>query len=155
MERENKKDNELPVISSPTGGSRKGAVTIIGGGVIGLNSAYYLHKEGYDVTVIDRGAITTGCSFGNMGYFSPSHFIPLASPGIIAEGFKYMLNSSSPFYIKPRLSMSLVQWAYHFFKNSNASMVAKNGQHLNNILQLSLRFEPTREGGSTPLRNAM
>ena len=124
-------------IPSPTGGSRKGAITIIGGGVIGLNSAYYLHKEGYDVTVIDRGDITNGCSFGNMGYFSPSHFIPLASPGIIAEGFKYMFNSSSPFYIKPRLSMSLVQWAYHFFKNSNASAVAKNGPHLNNILQLS------------------
>ena len=112
-------------------------ITIIGAGIIGLNCAYYLQKEGYEVTVIDRGDITNGCSFGNMGYFSPSHFIPLASPGIIAEGFRYMFKSSSPFYIKPRLNLSLMQWAYHFFKSSNASSVAKNAPHLNNILQLS------------------
>jgi 2-polyprenyl-6-methoxyphenol hydroxylase-like FAD-dependent oxidoreductase len=68
---------------------------IIGGGVIGLCSAYYLHKDGHEVTVIDRGDITDGCSFGNMGYMSPSHFIPLASPGIIAEGLRHMLSSSS------------------------------------------------------------
>ena len=112
-------------------------VTIIGGGVIGLCSAYYLQKEGYAVTVIDRGDITDGCSFGNMGYMSPSHFVPLASPGIIAEGFKHMLSSSSPFYIKPRFSLPLMQWGYHFWKSSNAATVKKNVPHLNNLLQLS------------------
>ncbi len=112
-------------------------ITIIGGGVIGLNCAYYLQKQGYTVTVIERSDITTGCSFGNMGYFSPSHFTPLASPGIIAEGLRYMLSSSSPFYIKTRLSKSLIEWAYYFWKNSNADTVLKNAPHLNNILQLS------------------
>ena len=112
-------------------------VTIIGAGVIGLCSAYYLHKSGYDVTVIERGDITDGCSFGNMGYMSPSHFVPLASPGIIAEGFKHMLSSSSPFYVKPRLNMDLLKWSYHFYKNSNAKTVAKHAPHLRNILQLS------------------
>lgn len=110
---------------------------IIGGGIIGLCSAYYLQKEGHAVTVIDRGDITDGCSFGNMGYMSPSHFVPLASPGIIAEGFKYMLSSSSPFYIKPRLNWELMQWAWHFYKNSNAAHVKKSAPHLKNILQLS------------------
>jgi D-amino-acid dehydrogenase len=112
-------------------------ITIIGGGIIGLCSAYYLNKEGYEVTIIERGNITDGCSFGNMGYMSPSHFVPLASPGIIAEGLKYMLSSSSPFYVKPRLNWDLIQWAYHFYKNSNAATVKKNAPHLNNILQLS------------------
>ena len=115
-------------------------VTIIGGGVIGLCSAYYLQKEGYEVTVIDRGDITDGCSFGNMGYMSPSHFIPLASPGIIAEGIKHMLSSSSPFYIKPRLNWDLMQWGWHFWKSSNAKTVAKNAPHLNDLLQLSRRL---------------
>ncbi len=110
---------------------------IIGGGIIGLCSAYYLQKEGHQVTVIERGDITDGCSFGNMGYMSPSHFVPLASPGIIAEGFKYMLSSSSPFYIKPRLNWQLMQWAWHFYKNSNAAHVKKSAPHLINILQLS------------------
>ena len=94
--------------------------TIIGGGVVGLCCAYYLNKEGHDVTVIDRNDITDGCSFGNMGYISPSHFIPLASPGIVSQGLKWMLSSSSPFYIKPRLNWELIQWGLTFWKNSNA-----------------------------------
>jgi D-amino-acid dehydrogenase len=112
-------------------------VTIIGGGVIGLCSAYYLQKEGYEITVIERGDITDGCSFGNMGYMSPSHFVPLASPGIISQGLKWMLSSTSPFYIKPRLNLDLVQWGYHFWKSSTAKTVEKNSPHLNDILQLS------------------
>ncbi len=112
-------------------------VTIIGGGIIGLCSAYYLKKEGCNVTIIERNDITDGCSFGNMGFISPSHFTPLASPGIIAEGLKHMLSSSSPFYIKPRLNVDLIQWSYHFFKSSNAATVKRNAPHLNEILQLS------------------
>lgn len=112
-------------------------VIIIGGGIIGLNIAYYLQKAGYSITVIERGEITDGCSFGNMGYMSPSHFIPLASPGIITEGLKHMLSSSSPFYIKPRLNIELIKWGYHFFKNCNDETAKRNAPHLNNILQLS------------------
>jgi D-amino-acid dehydrogenase len=112
-------------------------VTIIGGGVIGLCCAYYLNKEGYEVTVIDRNNITDGCSFGNMGYISPSHFIPLASPGIIRQGLKWMLNPSSPFYIKPRLNRDLIQWAMAFRKNANEKKVQENIPPLNNLLQLS------------------
>src|SRR5215469_6978861 len=112
-------------------------VTIVGGGVVGLCCAYYLHKEGYEITVIDRNDITDGCSFGNMGYISPSHFMPLASPGIVSEGLRWMLSSSSPFYIKPRLNWDLVQWGLTFWKNANTKTVEKNIPHLNNLLQLS------------------
>ncbi len=112
-------------------------VIIIGGGVIGLSSAYYLNKAGFTVTVIDRGDIKSGCSFGNMGYISPSHFVPLASPGIISQGLKWMLSASSPFYIKPRLSLSLIEWGIKFWKSSNAATVQKNIPHLHNLLQLS------------------
>lgn len=112
-------------------------ITIIGGGVIGLCTAWYLNREGYEVTVIDRGQITNGCSFGNMGYISPSHFIPLASPGIIKQGLKWMMSASSPFYIKPRLNMDLIRWGFTFWKKSNARNVERNTPHLNNLLQLS------------------
>ena len=115
-------------------------VAVIGGGVIGLSSAYYLNKAGCNVTVIERGDITDGCSFGNMGYISPSHFVPLASPGIISQGLKWMLSPTSPFYIKPRLNVDLMQWGYHFWKNSNTKTVEKNSPHLNNILQLSRKL---------------
>jgi D-amino-acid dehydrogenase len=112
-------------------------VTIIGGGVIGLCCAHYLNKEGYEVTVIDKGDITDGCSFGNMGYVSPSHFIPLASPGIISQGLKWMLSSSSPFYIQPRLDWDLIKWGLHFWKSSSAKKTFANVQPLNDLLQLS------------------
>src|SRR6188472_4542262 len=112
-------------------------VTIIGGGVIGLNCAYFLQKEGHNVTVIERGDITDGCSFGNMGYISPSHFIPLATPGIVSQGLRWMMSSSSPFYIKPRLNLDLLRWGTTFWRKANARTVAVNAPHLNNLLQLS------------------
>jgi D-amino-acid dehydrogenase len=112
-------------------------IAIIGGGVVGLCCAYYLNKEGYEVSVVDRNDMTDGCSFGNMGYISPSHFIPLASPGIVSQGLKWMLSSSSPFYIKPRLNWELVQWGLTFWKNSTTQKVKENIPHLNNLLQLS------------------
>lgn len=112
-------------------------VIIIGGGVIGLCSAFYLQKAGYQVTVIERGDITNGTSFGNAGYVSPSHFIPLASPGIVAKGLRWMLSSTSPFYIKPRMSGALVRWLLTFWKQANARTVEKNIPPLNDILQLS------------------
>ncbi len=112
-------------------------VTIIGGGVIGLCSAYYLQKEGFDVTVVDRNDLTEGCSFGNMGYISPSHFIPLASPGIISQGARWMMSSTSPFYIKPRFNIDLIKWGIQFWKKANAQQVEASAPHLNNLLQLS------------------
>jgi D-amino-acid dehydrogenase len=112
-------------------------ITIIGGGVIGLCTAYYLRKAGFEVTVIDRGDISEGCSFGNMGYVSPSHFTPLASPGIISQGLKWMLNSSSPFYIKPRLNADLLRWGMAFWKSASKRNVERNVPHLYNLLRLS------------------
>jgi D-amino-acid dehydrogenase len=112
-------------------------VTVIGAGVIGMCSAYYLQKEGFEVTVVDKNDLTDGCSFGNMGYVSPSHFIPLATPGIISQGARWMMSSSSPFYIKPRLNMDLVKWGMTFWKKASASHVEASAPHLNNLLQLS------------------
>lgn len=112
-------------------------VTIIGGGVIGQCSAYYLHKAGHQVRVIERGDIRSGTSFGNAGYVSPSHIMPLASPGIVAKGLKWMLSSSSPFYIKPRLDLDLMRWCLSFWANSTARTVEKNTPSLVSLLLFS------------------
>ena len=116
------------------------SVIIVGGGVVGLCTAYYLREAGYAVTVIDEKNLTQGCSFGNMGYISPSHFIPLASPGIIRKGLKWMLSSSSPFYIKPRLNADLLRWGWRFYRSANTKTVERNAIHLNNLLQMSRRL---------------
>ena len=89
-------------------------VVIVGGGVIGLCTAYALHQRGRHVLVVDRGAMGQGCSSGNAGFVSPSHVVPLASPGVIAQGLRWMLDRTSPFYIKPRLSADLAGWLWKF-----------------------------------------
>ena len=86
-------------------------VVVIGGGIIGLCSAYFLLKEGHQVTVIDKSDISSGASFVNVGYLTPSHIVPLSVPGMISIGLKYMFNSSSPFYMKPRLHQDFLKWA--------------------------------------------
>ncbi|WP_036153111.1 NAD(P)/FAD-dependent oxidoreductase [Maribacter forsetii] len=101
------------------------SVVVIGGGIVGLSTAYYLHKEGFEVTVIDKGDITTGASFVNAGYITPSHIIPLASPGMIAKGIKMMFNSASPFYMKPRLDVDFLKWSWYFHKSSTPEKVEK------------------------------
>jgi D-amino-acid dehydrogenase len=100
-------------------------IVIVGGGIVGLCSAYFLQKQGNEVTVIDKSDITSGASFVNAGYLTPSHVIPLASPGMIAQGIKMMFNSASPFYMKPRLDWDFMKWSWYFHKSSTKEKVEK------------------------------
>jgi glycine/D-amino acid oxidase-like deaminating enzyme len=72
-------------------------VIVVGGGIIGLSSAYYLQQAGYNVTVLDRSDFLDNCSYGNCGYVCPSHFIPLAAPGIVRQGFEMDAEFTKPF----------------------------------------------------------
>lgn len=98
-------------------------VVIIGGGIVGLSTAYYLQKEGHQVTVIDKSNFTTGASYVNAGYITPSHFISLAAPGMITKGIKWMFNPASPFYIKPRLDWDFIKWGWAFKKSATQKKV--------------------------------
>lgn len=100
-------------------------IHIIGGGIIGLTSAWYLMEEGYEVTIIDKGNLLDGTSHGNAGMIVPSHFIPMAAPGVISQGIKWMFDSKSPFYIKPRLDINLIKWLYKFYRSCSYSHVQK------------------------------
>lgn len=110
---------------------------IIGGGIIGLCTAYYLSKEGHQVTIIDKNSISSGASFVNAGYITPSHIIPLSSPGIINKGLKWMLNSRSPFYVKPRLNAQFLKWAWSFKKSATPGKVKKSIPVIKDINLLS------------------
>ncbi|MEI2756915.1 MAG: FAD-dependent oxidoreductase [Chitinophagaceae bacterium] len=112
-------------------------VTIIGGGIIGLSSALYLNKSGWDVTIIDKGDFSDNCSFGNCGYICPSHFIPLATPGVVKQGFKWMWNSTSPFYVQPRFDLNLLSWGMKFIKSATKKHVKKAAIPLRDIALLS------------------
>lgn len=100
-------------------------VVIVGGGIVGLCCAWHLHQAGMQVTIIDKGDFTEGCSFGNSGMIVPSHFIPLASPGMIGKGLKWMFSKGSPFYIRPRLNLELAQWLWLFYRSASKKHVAE------------------------------
>lgn len=113
--------------------------TIIGGGIVGLSTAYYLNRSGWDVTILEKGDFLDNCSYGNCGYICPSHFIPLATPGIVKQGLKWMWNSKSPFYVQPRLDWNLINWGLKFMKSATEKHVSDSAVPLRDIAFLSKR----------------
>ena len=101
-------------------------VVVIGGGLIGFSAAYQLLKRGMRVTVIERGTeADASCSTGNAGMVVPSHFVPLAAPGMIWKGIRWMFDPESPFAIRPRPSWELVSWGWKFYRASSPARVKR------------------------------
>ena len=122
---------------------------VLGGGVIGLCSAYYALKRGLPVTVIEREpAGGDNCSMGNAGMIVPSHCIPLAAPGMISKGLRWMFNPESPFYIRPRLDPALARWAWLFYRHSTPGHVERTRELLRDLNLESRRlFAELAENG--------
>ena len=112
-------------------------IIIIGGGIIGLCSAYYLQKEGCEVSVIDQSNMDEGASYVNAGYLSPSHIIPLSAPGVMKKGIQWMFDPSSPLYIKPRLDPDFLKWAWAFNRSCTVKHVNKAIPVIKDIALLS------------------
>jgi D-amino-acid dehydrogenase len=115
-------------------------VVVLGGGIIGLSSAYYLKESGHDVILIDKTDISSNCSYGNAGYVCPSHFIPLATPGIVKQGLKWMWDSRSPFYVQPRFNLSLIDWGLKFMRSATPEKVEQAAIPLRDIAILSKKY---------------
>src|ERR1700743_1237898 len=112
-------------------------VIIIGGGIIGLSSAYYLHQLGWDITILDKGTLDDNCSFGNAGMIVPSHFVPLAAPGMVQQGIRWMFDSKSPFYVRPSLNWDLISWGLKFLKSANKKHLEQSAVPLRDLSLLS------------------
>lgn len=128
-------------------------VVIVGGGVIGAASAYYLRKAGKEVTILDKGLFGKGCSHGNCGYISPSHVLPLCKPGAITKTLKSMFDNNSAFYLRPRVDFKLWAWLLKFASYCNEADMLATGRALNAILQSS-SSEYRRLFESSELTNA-
>jgi D-amino-acid dehydrogenase len=115
-------------------------IGIIGGGIIGLFIAYHLRKNGHDVTLFERGTINDSCSTGNAGMVTPSHIIPLAAPGMIAKGIRWMFDETSPFYIRPRLDLDLIRWGYLFHRSASKSYMDRSIPALRDLLMMSRKL---------------
>ncbi len=109
-------------------------ILVIGAGVVGLCVAYYAARKGHRVIVLERNPEERdGCSFGNAGLVVPSHFVPLAAPGMVALGLKWMWNPESPFYIRPRLSWGLLSWGAKFWRAASPEHVRRSAPLLRDL----------------------
>jgi D-amino-acid dehydrogenase len=109
-------------------------VVVVGAGIVGLCVADALVRRGAEVTVVDRGAAARdGASFGNAGLIVPSHVVPLAAPGVLGKGLRWMLDRESPFFVQPRLDLELVRWGWRFMRSATARHVARAGPVLRDL----------------------
>jgi D-amino-acid dehydrogenase len=94
-------------------------VVIIGGGVIGLSTAFALQRRGCTVTVLDQRHPGYGASVVNAGWITPSLAGPVPAPGIVRESLRWMMRSDSPLYIRPRPDADLIRWLVSFWRHCN------------------------------------
>lgn len=115
-------------------------VLVVGGGAVGICTAYYLTQQGIEVTVVEQGEIASGCSEANTGLIVPSYCVPLANPAALILGLKGILRPGSPFYIKPRLDRDLLRWLLQFEKASEWQKMHQGIQALHDLNYASLEL---------------
>jgi D-amino-acid dehydrogenase len=113
-------------------------VIVLGSGVVGVTTAYYLARAGIEVTVIDRqpgpGLDT---SFANAGQISPGYASPWAAPGIPLKAFKWLFQRHAPLAIQPDGSLFQLQWMWEMFKNCDADRYAVNKERMVRLAEYS------------------
>ena len=113
-------------------------VIVLGSGVIGVASAYYLAQQGAQVTVLDRQAgPAEETSFGNAGQISPGYSTPWAAPGIPFKAVKWMFQHHAPLAINMDGSMWQLQWMAQMLKNCNAQSYAINKERMTRVAEYS------------------
>ena len=113
-------------------------VLVLGSGVIGVSTAYYLAKAGHDVTVIDRQpgpALET--SFANAGQISPGYASPWAAPGIPLKAAKWLFQKHAPLAIRPDGSLFQLQWMWEMVRNCTADRYAVNKERMVRLAEYS------------------
>ncbi|MCB1778066.1 MAG: D-amino acid dehydrogenase [Candidatus Competibacteraceae bacterium] len=116
-------------------------ILVMGSGIIGLASAWYLSQLGYKVLVLDKArGPAEECSFANGGQLSYSYTEPLATPGFLKTLPGLMLSGDRPVAIHPRSLPGLIAWSIRFLKECNAERYAENTTH---VLRLALHSRET------------
>ncbi|MGB3273583.1 MAG: D-amino acid dehydrogenase [Xanthobacteraceae bacterium] len=113
-------------------------VLILGAGVIGVTTAYYLSKHGFEVTVIDRqpgpGLET---SFANAGEVSPGYASPWAGPGVPVKAIRWLLDRHGPLVVRPQADPAMWRWMWQMLRNCTAARYAVNKARMVGIAEYS------------------
>ena len=120
-------------------------VAIVGAGMVGLSTAWYL--QGVEVTVLDRDGVAAGSSWGNAGWLTPGIATPLPEPAVLKYGLRAVLSPSSPVYVPPSANPSFLKFVTGFTRHSTMKAWKKAMGALVPVNDLSLAaFAP--QGGS-------
>ena len=115
-------------------------VLVVGGGVLGVCTAYFLAEAGRSVLLVDREDICAGSSYGNAGLIVPSHSVPFAQPGVVWQALRWMFDPESPFYIRPRPEFALLTWLWRFRAAANARQRDRTMPVLRDLITKSLEM---------------
>lgn len=113
-------------------------VVVVGAGAIGAASALDLARRGARVTVIDRGPVGHGCSYGNAGWLTPSLATPLPAPGVLTTSLRWLLDPDSPLYIRPSLDPSWLRWMGRFALSATRPKFERGTRALLGLSRFSL-----------------
>ncbi|MFP5413055.1 MAG: FAD-dependent oxidoreductase, partial [Gammaproteobacteria bacterium] len=113
-------------------------VMILGSGVIGVTTAWYLTKAGMQVTVVDRQpAAALETSFANAGQISPGYSTPWAAPGIPAKALRWLFEKHAPLALRPDGSLFQLQWLAQMLTNCSAERYAVNKERMLRVAEYS------------------
>src|SRR3954471_14464764 len=101
------------------GGPR--SAIVVGAGIVGLSTAWFLQERGVDVTVVDRTGVAAGASWGNAGWIAPALTLPLNSPGVLRYGLRSLLDPAAPLHIPLTADSGLARFLLQFAANCTRS----------------------------------
>src|SRR5690606_3842314 len=128
--------------------TRPRRVAVVGAGMVGLSTAWFLQEHGADVTVFDRDDVAAGASWGNAGWLTPGLAAPLPEPAVLSYGVRAVLSPSSPVYVPPSANPRLLRFLAGFAANSTAAKWRRSMESLVPINGLALAsFDALIEGG--------
>ncbi len=131
-------------------------VAIVGAGMLGLATAWFLQEEGVEVTVLDRTGVAAGSSWGNAGWLTPGLATPLPEPAVLKYGVRAVISPASPVYVPVTANRRLLSFLVRFARNSTMTQWRQAMAALVPINSLALEsFDLLRDGGvSAPTHDA-
>lgn len=126
-------------------------VAVVGAGMVGLSTAWFLQERGIEVTVFDRGHVAAGASWGNAGWLTPALTTPLPEPAVLRYGARTALQPSSPVYVPARPDPRLWRFLAGFARHCTSRRWAKGMAAYGPVNRLALgAFDTLADAGATP-----